>query len=146
MTKVLYTAEARVTGGRANGHGRTADGQLDVRIRMPKELGGDGDGTNPEQLFAVGYAACFEAALALVGQRTGLVADDTTIDAKVMLLPIGQGRLKLAIELAVTLPSVPDAEQAADLVRTAHQVCPYSNATRGNVDVTLVVNGAPLAH
>lgn len=146
MTKVLYTAEARVTGGRANGHGRTADGQLDVRIRMPKELGGDGDGTNPEQLFAVGYAACFEAALALVGQRTGLVADDTTIDAKVMLLPIGQGRLKLAVELAVTLPSVPDAEQAADLVRTAHQVCPYSNATRGNVDVTLVVNGAPLAH
>jgi Ohr subfamily peroxiredoxin len=144
MVKVLYTAEARVTGGRANGHGRTVDGELDVDIRMPKELGGDGGGTNPEQLFAVGYAACFEAALALVGQRKKLMAEDTRIDAKVMLIPIGNGQLKLGVELDVTLPSVPDAEQAADLVRAAHQVCPYSNATRGNIDVTLIVNGEPM--
>lgn len=142
--KALYTAEARVTGGRANGHGRTTDGQLDVDIRMPRELGGDGGGTNPEQLLAVGYGACFEAALTLVGQRRKLVAEDARIDAKVMLLPIGNGQLKLGVELDVALPSIPDADQAADLVRAAHQVCPYSNATRGNIDVALIVNGAPL--
>lgn len=142
--KTLYTAEARVTGGRANGHGRTTDGQLDVLLRMPKELGGDGAGTNPEQLFAVGYAACFEAVLALIGQRENLVADDATIDAKAMLLPIGGGRFKLGVEMDVTLPSIPDAERAMDLVRAAHQTCPYSNATRGNIDVALTVNGAPL--
>lgn len=144
MVKALYTAEARVTGGRAHGHGRTTGGELDVDIRMPKELGGEGGATNPEQLFAVGYAACFEAALSLVGQRKNLDAQDTTIDASVMLLPIGNGQLKLGVELDVTLPSIADAEQAANLVRDAHQVCPYSNAIRGNVDVAFVVNGAPL--
>lgn len=146
MTKALYTAEARVTGGRQNGHGHTSDGALDVTLRMPKELGGDGGGTNPEQLFAVGYAACFEAVLALVGPRKNLVADDATIDAKVMLLPADGGRFRLGVELHVTLPSVTDAAQAADLVATAHQVCPYSNATRGNIDVALVANGVPLSH
>jgi lipoyl-dependent peroxiredoxin len=144
VAKVLYTAEAQVTGGRANGRGRTSDGALDVEIRMPKELGGNGGGTNPEQLFAVGYAACFESAMALVGRRMKLAADDATIDAKVMLLPIEDGRFKLGVELDVTLPSVPDADQAANLVRTAHQVCPYSNATHGNIDVALTVNGVPL--
>jgi Ohr subfamily peroxiredoxin len=142
--KALYTAEARVTGGRANGRGRTTDGQLDVELRMPKELGGDGNGTNPEQLFAVGYAACFEAVLGLLGKRAKVVTDDAAIDATVMLLPIDNGRFKLGVELDVALPSVPDADQAVDLVRSAHEICPYSNATRGNIDVAITVNGTPL--
>jgi lipoyl-dependent peroxiredoxin len=143
-TKAVYSTQARVTGGRGNGRGRTSDGALDVELRLPRELGGDGGGTNPEQLFAVGYAACFEAVLGIVGQRKKLRADDAVIDSKVDLIPIGKGRFKLGVELGVTLPSVTDGEQAAMLVREAHQGCPYSNATRGNIDVALVVNGAPL--
>jgi osmotically inducible protein OsmC len=142
--KVLYTAEAHVTGGRVDGHARTSDGKLDVHIRPPKELGGDGEGTNPEQLFAAGFAACFESALSLVAKRRKIEADDAAIDSKVMLIPGEDRSFKLAVELDVTLPSITDAEQAADLVRTAHKVCPYSNATRGNIDVALSVNGAAL--
>ncbi|MFI7058519.1 organic hydroperoxide resistance protein [Streptosporangium canum] len=144
MTSALYTAQAYVTGGRADGHGRTTDGRLEVDLRQPKELGGDGEGTNPEQLFAIGYAACFAASLALVGQRKQLRADDAAIDAKVMLIPAGNGGFKLGVELEIGLPSIADATQAGDLVRVAHQVCPYSNATRGNIDVALVVNGTRL--
>ncbi|WP_063051286.1 organic hydroperoxide resistance protein [Nocardia arthritidis] len=142
MTKVLYRAQARVDGGR-NGHGRTSDGQLDLDLRQPKELGGDGAGTNPEQLFAIGYAACFGTTLALVGQRNELRADDAEIDSSVALIPIDGGRFELGVELRISLPSV-TGEQAVGLVETAHQVCPYSNATRGNIDVTLVVNGTQL--
>ncbi|WP_326823420.1 organic hydroperoxide resistance protein [Streptosporangium sp. NBC_01756] len=144
MTSALYTAQAHVTGGRADGHGRTADGRLEVDLRQPKELGGDGEGTNPEQLFAIGYAACFAASLAIVGQRKQLRADDAAIDAKVMLIPAGNGGFKLGVELEIELPSIADATQASDLVRVAHQVCPYSNATRGNIDVALVVDGTRL--
>ena len=143
--KVLYIAQARVTGGRANGHGRTPDGEIDVDLRLPKELGGAGGGANPEQLFAVGYAGCFETVLSMVGRREELDADDVTIDAKVMLIRLADGRSKLGVELDITLPSITDAEQAARLVREAHQWCPYSSATRGNIDVALVVNGVPLA-
>ncbi|RKE17010.1 organic hydroperoxide resistance protein [Streptomyces sp. TLI_171] len=142
MTAALYTARAHVTGGR-NGRGRTADGRLDLELRPPEELGGDGGGTNPEQLFAIGYAACFGATLALVGRRAALEADDARVDSSVSLVPADGGRFRLAVELQVSLPSVTD-EQAAGLARTAHQVCPYSNATRDNVDVTLLVNGARL--
>ena len=144
MTKALYTAQAHVTGGRADGHGRTADGHLDVDLRQPKELGGDGDGVNPEQLFAIGYAACFATSLALVGRRRQLPADDVAIDSRVMLVPAGNGGFKLGVELDIRLPSITDPAQAADLVRMAHQVCPYSNATRGNIEVALAVNGTPL--
>ncbi|WP_101790936.1 organic hydroperoxide resistance protein [Nonomuraea indica] len=144
MTNALYTAQAHVVGGRADGHGRTADGRLEVNLRQPKELGGDGEGTNPEQLFAIGYAACFAASLALVGQRRQLRGDDAAIDSKVMLIPAGNGGFKLGVELEISLPSITDPDQAADLVRVAHQVCPYSNATRGNIEVTLVVNGTQL--
>src|SRR6476620_5489409 len=87
MARVLYTAEATVTGGRANGHGRTSDGNLEVQLRSPKEMGGDGDGTNPEQLFAVGYAACFESSLGVVGRREHAEVGDVSIDSKVSLLP-----------------------------------------------------------
>jgi lipoyl-dependent peroxiredoxin len=141
MARVLYTAEATVTGGRANGHGRTSDGALDVQIRSPKEMGGEGGGTNPEQLFAVGYAACFESALGAVARRERVEVGDVSIDSRVSLLPTEERGFKLAVALNVTLPQVQDPGQAERLVAAAHQVCPYSNATRGNVHVTLTANG-----
>jgi lipoyl-dependent peroxiredoxin len=147
MTKALYTAEARVTGGREQGHGRTSDGELDVQLRPPRHLDGEGGGTNPEQLFAVGYAACFEAAMMLGAQRIKVPVDqvaDVAIDSRVMLIPTGDRALKLGVELAVELPSLEDLEQAEKVVRVAHEICPYSNATRGNIDVALSVNGVAL--
>jgi osmotically inducible protein OsmC len=144
MAKVLYTAEAHVTGGRDEGHGKTSDGHLEVDLRVPKELGGDEDneGTNPEQLFAVGFASCFESAIKVVGRRMKQKVEDVEIDSKVHLLPTEDRGFKLAVELDVTLPSLEDdKENAAEVVRNAHAVCPYSNATRGNIDVTLTVNG-----
>jgi Ohr subfamily peroxiredoxin len=145
MARVLYTAEANVTGGRANGHGRTTDGALDVQLRTPKEMGGDGGGTNPEQLFAVGYAACFEGAIGVVGRRDHLDVDDVSIVSRVSLLPTDDRGFKIVAELDVTLPQVQDSEQAERIVRAAHEVCPYSNATRGNIDVKLTANGRTLA-
>jgi Ohr subfamily peroxiredoxin len=144
MAKVLYTAEAHVTGGRAEGHGRTSDGALEVDLRMPPEMGGDGGGTNPEQLFAIGFAACFEGAVGVVGRRLRQEVGDVEIDSKVMLLPTEDRRFEIAVELNVRLPSVSDPEAAAEVVRAAHSVCPYSNATRGNIDVALTVNGRAL--
>lgn len=144
MAKVLYTAEAKVTGGRAHGHAVTSDGELDVQIRPPKELGGEGGGTNPEQLFAAGFASCFESAATLVAARKKLEAGDIEITSKVMLIPTEERGFGLAVEMDVTLPSIDDPEAAADVIRTAHKVCPYSNATRGNIDVGFTVNGAPL--
>jgi lipoyl-dependent peroxiredoxin len=144
MAKVLYTARAHVTGGRQDGHGRSADGELDVRLRVPKEMGGTGGGTNPEELFAVGYAACFESALGTVARRRHLDAGQLAIDSAVSLLPTGDGGFRLAVTLDVSLPSVGDREAAAQLVRDAHQVCPYSNATRGNIDVDLLLGGEPV--
>jgi osmotically inducible protein OsmC len=141
MAKVLYTAEAEVTGGRAAGHGETSDGQLEVDLRLPQELGGDGGGTNPEQLFAIGFAACFEGALGAVGRRQKVEADDAVIASRVKLLPTGDGGFKLAVDMDVTLPSVDDPDKAVEVVRAAHGVCPYSNATRGNIDVALTANG-----
>ena len=142
MTKILYTAHAHVTGGR-DGHGRTSDGELDVKLRRPKEMGGEGGGTNPEELFAVGYAACFESALAGVARRRHIDAGEVSIDSAVSLLPTGDGGYKLAVTLDVSLPSV-DRDIAADLVRGAHKVCPYSNATRGNIPVDLLLDGQPI--
>jgi len=145
MARVLYTAEATVTGGRQSGHGRTNDGALDVQLRSPKEMGGEGGGTNPEQLFAVGYAACFESALGVVGRRERAEVGDVSIDSRVSLLPTAERGFILAVELDVTLPQVRDPGQAARLVAAAHHVCPYSNATRGNIDVTLTANGHAVA-
>ncbi len=141
MAKVIYTAEAHVTGGRAEGHGESTDGALDVQLRPPAELGGEGGGTNPEQLFAVGFAACFESALGAVARRHKLDVGDVAIDSKVSLLPTEERGFKLAVELDVSLPHVDDPEQAVRLVAGAHKVCPYSNATRGNIDVKLTANG-----
>ncbi len=144
MAKVVYTAEATVTGGRAEGHGETPDGQLDVQLRLPSEMGGDGGGTNPEQLFAVGYAACFEGALGVVGRRERKEVGDASIDSKVSLITTEERGFNVAVELNVTLPQVEDPEDAKRIVAEAHKVCPYSNATRGNVEVTLTANGQPV--
>jgi osmotically inducible protein OsmC len=143
MGKVLYTAAAHVTGGRVDGHGRTSDGVLEVDLRTPPEMGGDGGGTNPEQLFAVGYAACFEGALAAVARRRKLDVGDVGIDSKVMLRAGEDRSFTIGVELDVTLPSV-QGDEAAELVEAAHRVCPYSNATRGNVEVKLTANGVPV--
>jgi Ohr subfamily peroxiredoxin len=143
--RVLYTAHAHVTGGRTHGHGRTDDGALEVDLRRPTEMGGEGGGTNPEQLFAVGYAACFEGALGAAARRERLTIDDAAIESSVSLMPTEERGFKLAVELDVTLPSVQDSEQAIALVAAAHRICPYSNATRGNIEVTLTANGAPVA-
>lgn len=149
MAKVLYTAAATVTGGRTEGHGVTSDDALEVQFRTPTEMGGPGGGTNPEQLFAVGYAACFEGALGVVGRRERAELGDVSIDSRVSLITTEERGFNVAVELHVTLPQVTDADQAVRIVAAAHEVCPYSNATRGNVDVTLTANGhavgAPVA-
>jgi Ohr subfamily peroxiredoxin len=111
MAKPIYTAEATVTGGRANGHGRTSDGELDVQLRLPQEMGGEEHGTNPEELFAVGYAACFEGAIGVVGRRERAEVGDVSIDSKVSLLPTEERGFNLAVELDVNLPQVEDPEK-----------------------------------
>src|SRR6202011_3198734 len=116
MTKAIYTAEATVTGGRVEGHGVTSDGALDVQLRTPREMGGAGGGTNPEQLFAVGYAACFESALGVVARRHHVDAGEITIDSAVSLLPTADGGFTVAVILDVALPSVSDRETAAQLI------------------------------
>ena len=141
MAKTLYTAQAHVTGGRAQGHGVTDDGVLDVQLRTPVEMGGEGGGTNPEQLFAVGYAACFEGALGVVGRREHMDLGDVAIESAVSLITTENRGFNVAVVLDVSLPGVNDPERAVAIVAAAHEVCPYSNATRGNVEVTLKANG-----
>ena len=136
--KTLYTAEATATGGR-QGHASTSDGHLDVDIAVPPEMGGsEGDATNPEQLFAAGYAACFGSAMAVVAGKRGQDVSDSSVTGRVALGQIDGGAFGLAVELRVELPSM-EQEEAEKLVTRAHQVCPYSNATRGNIDVRLTV-------
>jgi lipoyl-dependent peroxiredoxin len=144
MAKSLYTAKATVTGGREAGHGVTSDNALDVELRTPSEMGGPGGGTNPEELFAVGYAACFEGALGVVGRRAKLDLGEVSIASSVSLITTEERGFNVDVQLDVTLPGVDDAEQAKQIVAGAHQVCPYSNATRGNVEVTLIANGQPV--
>ena len=137
--EVLYTAEATATGGRKNGHAYSSDGAIDVQINPPKEVGGSGQGTNPEQLFAAGYAACFDNALASVARMEKIDPGQTSVTALVGLAkhPEGDGFV-LDVELRVAVPDLP-REQVEDLVAKAHRRCPYSRATRGNVDVRLTV-------
>ncbi|SEE99273.1 peroxiredoxin, Ohr subfamily [Streptomyces sp. Ag109_O5-10] len=136
-TKIMYVAEATAHGGR-NGYVSSQDGQIDLKVAMPPELGGDGNGTNPEQLFAAGYSACFHNALILVGNRAGYDLTGSTVAAKVGIGPNKLRGYGLAVALSVSLP-VLDADIAAKLVDAAHEVCPYSNATRGNIEVTIVL-------
>ena len=134
----LYTAKATSTGAGRNGHVASSDGVLEHDLSMPKELGGAGGaGTNPEQLFAAGYAACFHSALQAVARGEKLSVRDSTVTAEVGIGKQGEG-FGLTVDLVVSLPGL-EAEAAQKLVDTAHQVCPYSNATRGNIDVNLRV-------
>ena len=136
---VLYKTSARATGGR-DGRSATLDGSLDVKLTTPKELGGaGGEGNNPEQLFAAGYAACFIGAMKFVGSQTGVkVPADTAITSTVGIGPRSEGGFGLTVALAIELPGV-ERKVAEELVEKAHQVCPYSNATRGNIDVKLSI-------
>ncbi len=134
----LYTAVATATGDGRNGHATSEDGQLDLDLRVPEELGGPGGATNPEQLFAVGYAACFHSALKLVAGRDELDVEGTEVSASVGLGVLDSGGFGITVELDVHAPNLDD-ETARKLVERAHEVCPYSNATRGNVEVTLAV-------
>ncbi|WP_280261504.1 organic hydroperoxide resistance protein [Nocardia wallacei] len=136
--KVLYTAEALATGDGRDGNARTTDGKVDVALSIPREMGGTGAGTNPEQLFAAGYAACFHSALRLVGKQAGANIDDSAVGAKVGIGPNETGGFQLEATLEVSLPHL-SRDEAQDLADRAHQVCPYSNATRGNIDVQVVV-------
>mgnify|MGYP001377246221 CR=1 FL=1 len=138
---VMYTAHASVTGEGRKGHGRTDDGRLEVDLSVPKGVGGDdGPGTNPEQLFAVGYGACFHGALKAVARKDGTDVEGSSIDSKVSLGKSEEG-LDIAVELTVTIPGV-DQAKAEELVQGAHQMCPYSRATRGNIEVTLTAKTA----
>ncbi|MGH3715586.1 MAG: organic hydroperoxide resistance protein [Micromonosporaceae bacterium] len=136
--KTLYTAKATATGSGRGGHVRSSDEALITDLSVPRELGGPGgDGTNPEQLFAAGYAACFHSALQLVARKQRMKLEGSSVTAAVGLVPSGPG-YGLTVQLTVEVPGVePDAAQA--LAAAAHQVCPYSNATRGNVEVAVAV-------
>ena len=136
--QTLYTTTAVATGDGRNGHVQTIDGLLSTDVRMPVELGGAGGATNPEQLFAAGYAACFHSALKLVAGQLGGDATDSEVVADVSIGMLPSGGFGLAVQLEVSLPAM-DHEAAEILVKAAHEVCPYSNATRGNIDVTLSV-------
>lgn len=139
LEKILYTASATATGGRA-GHVRTSDGTLDYGLSMPKGLGGPETAgtTNPEQLFAAGYAACFGSALGFVARQQKVNPGAVEVEANVSIGAIAPAGFGLAVELAVTIPDLP-RDQAQALLEAAHQVCPYSNATRGNIAVTLTL-------
>jgi lipoyl-dependent peroxiredoxin len=134
----LYTATATATGDGRNGHTATDDGLLDLDVRIPTEMGGPGGATNPEQLFAAGYAACFHSALKFVGAAEKVDVVGTEVSASVSIGTLGTGGFGLAVELDVHAPNL-DRDTALALVEKAHEVCPYSNATRGNVEVRLVV-------
>jgi len=136
LDKVLYTAQAHTTGGR-DGAGKSSDGALDVKLSSP---GSGKPGTNPEQLFGIGYSACFIGAMKAVGPKIQIkVPDDVAIDASVSLGPTdGGAAFGISVKLAITLPGLDDAKKKT-LVDAAHVVCPYSNATRGNIDVELAI-------
>ncbi len=135
----LYRTSATATGGR-EGHARTDDGRVELQLSTPKELGGaGGPGTNPEQLFAAGYSACFLGALEVAAQQLKLrIPADATVKATVGIGPRSEGGFGITADLSVSLPGIERAD-AQKLVETAHQICPYSNATRNNVDVGLTV-------
>lgn len=136
--QTIYTASAVAFGDGRNGHVQSTDGLLDADVRIPAEMGGPGGATNPEQLFAAGYAACFHSALKLVAGQAKADATDSEVAADVSIGPNDDGGFGLAVQLEITLPALERA-QAEELVERAHQVCPYSNAIRGNVEVTLNV-------
>ena len=134
----LYTATATATGDGRNGHATSEDGVLDLDLRLPTQMGGPGGATNPEQLFAVGYAACFHSAIKVVGGRDKIDVSGTEVSASVGIGTLDNGGFGLAVELDVFAPGL-ERSVAEELVAKAHEVCPYSNATRGNIEVKLTV-------
>ena len=134
----IYTAEALATGAGRNGHVRTTDGMVDTDLAIPKEMGGAGGAANPELLFAAGYAACFHSALQMVAREAKADLGDSSVGAQVGIGQIDGGGFGLAVTLEVVIPNLPH-DEAQQLADRAHQVCPYSNATRGNIDVTVTV-------
>jgi Ohr subfamily peroxiredoxin len=140
--KSLYTAKAKATGGR-NGHVKSSDGVLDVDMRSPKEMGGpEGNYLNPEILFAAGYAACFDSALNMIIKTEKVQAGTTSVTAEVSIGKLDNGGYGLGVILLIEIPEV-DKAVAQELANKAHQVCPYSNATRGNIDVQLMIQEVP---
>jgi len=134
--EILYTAEASARGGRA-GHAESSDGHLVVDLSVPKEMGGPGgEGTNPEQLFAAGYAACFQGALGVVARREKVSTDGSVVTVQVGIGPNGSGGYGLSAAISGSIPGI-DLARAQELLDAAHQVCPYSNATRNNIEVTV---------
>jgi osmotically inducible protein OsmC len=143
LTKVLYIAEATVEGGR-QGHGRTSDGRLDVDLDVPAEMAGPGGpGTNPEQLFAVGYAACFQSSLLRFAAGRKLDLSGSRITARVRFGPVMGGGFGIAVALDLDAPQL-DRADAVALMERAHEACPYSRATRGNIEVALTVSGTTI--
>lgn len=141
--EILYTAEATATGGR-EGHARTSDGRLEVDLDVPSEMGGTGGpGTNPEQLFATGYAACFQSALLRIASGRKLNVEGSRITARVGIGPLKSGGFGLAASLDLDAPQI-GRDEGFELMARAHEACPYSRATRGNIEVTLTVGGARL--
>ena len=135
---IVYTAEALATGAGRNGRTRTTDGRIDLGLAVPQEMGGSGDGANPEQLFAAGYAACFHSALQMVARQEKVELGDSSVGARVGIGGDGRGGFALEVTLEVVVPDL-DRDTAQALADKAHRVCPYSNATRGNVDVVVDV-------
>ncbi len=135
---VLYSTTATATGDGRNGHTATEDGVVDVDVRVPKEMGGPGGATNPEQLFAAGYAACFHSAMKLVAKQMDMDTTDSEVSVTIGLGMQDDGAFNIAAEIDVHVPKE-SAERAQALVERAHEVCPYSNATRGNVEFRLGV-------
>ena len=135
MADAIYTAEATSTGGGRNGHVRSSDGIIDQDVKLPTEMGGPGGATNPEQLFAAGYAACFHGALRLAAKKKDVELGDTSLDAAVSLTP-DDTTFTISVVLTAHLPGL-DQSEADEVIELAHQLCPYSKATRGNVDVQL---------
>ncbi|MFB7250332.1 organic hydroperoxide resistance protein [Microbacterium sp. NPDC056234] len=137
--EALYTAEALATGAGRNGRVATSDARLELSLAVPAEMGGSGDGANPEQLFAAGYAACFHSALQSVARAQKVSITDSSVGARVQIGSNGAGGYGLAVQLEVVIPDLPH-DQAQALADATHQVCPYSNATRGNIDVVITVS------
>jgi osmotically inducible protein OsmC len=136
--EAIYTAESTATGGGRDGHVKSSDGRLDLETRPPKEMGGSGEGTNPEQLFSAGYAACFLSALRLVAGKAKVKLDDASgVTVQIGIGKTPEGGFGLAGEIVAYLPGL-EQDVADDLVEQAHEVCPYSNATRGNIDVDVL--------
>lgn len=134
----IYTAEALATGAGRNGHVRTTDGLVDTDLAIPREMGGAGGAPNPELLFAAGYAACFHSALQMVAREAKADLGESSVGSRVGIGQLDGGGFGLSVELEVVIPDLPH-DQAQELADKAHEVCPYSNATRGNIDVTVTV-------